>query len=178
MAAANGERVREALSLIDDANLPHPRGPLLCAFVEEALDPGLAATYIEQNCERGDKLQTQAALLASDWQYIVECGMLCRIRALPTPPSSPTCLELTTSTVSKYGTPPPLPDAQEAIEIPKRDGQRCCVTGKAATCRDPLILAPILPVPGGWTKGQVSADVSSPAAVTLTSLPSRKASDT
>ncbi|XP_044719001.1 uncharacterized protein HRG_07566 [Hirsutella rhossiliensis] len=52
MTAADAEHVRGALSLIQETNLPHLLGPLLCAFVEEALDPGLAAIYIEHNYDQ------------------------------------------------------------------------------------------------------------------------------
>ncbi|KAK0733034.1 hypothetical protein B0T26DRAFT_736119 [Lasiosphaeria miniovina] len=35
-------------------------------------------------------------------------------------------------------------------DIVRRDGNRCCITGKPGTFRDPLVVAPILPVPSGW----------------------------
>jgi hypothetical protein len=49
-------------------------------------------------------------------------------------------------------------DVQDTIR--RRDGKRCCVTGKAGSLRDPLIVTPILPVPSGWTTDKVrSIDV-------------------
>ncbi|KAL2190560.1 hypothetical protein L209DRAFT_724385 [Thermothelomyces heterothallicus CBS 203.75] len=62
--------------------------------------------------------------LVSDWIYIVESVTNGRI--------------------------PPPPDATEQLEIRARDGNRCCITGKTGTARDPLIVVPVLPVPSGW----------------------------
>ena len=48
------------------------------------------------------------------------------------------------------GRPPPLPDAEAQRHIAMRDGNKCCITGKAGTIWDPLLVVPILPAPSGW----------------------------
>jgi hypothetical protein len=68
MAAAH-EEVHAALEAISAARLPHPSGPLLESFVNNALQPQLAARYARRAIDSGD-----GSLLASDWTYIVECG--------------------------------------------------------------------------------------------------------
>lgn len=57
--------------------------------------------------------------------------------------------------VSSNGDPPPPPDANTRRDIIRRDGNKCCVTGKAGTIRDPLQIMPILPVPSGWATDKV-----------------------
>ncbi|TVY25245.1 hypothetical protein LHYA1_G007004 [Lachnellula hyalina] len=52
--------------------------------------------------------------------------------------------------VSKYGRPPAVPDAATQAAITKRDGGKCCITGKAGHFMDPLVVVPILPVPSRW----------------------------
>lgn len=55
-----------------------------------------------------------------------------------------------TSKVSNHGDQPPVPSvpAQEAIF--RRDGGMCCITGKKGTADDPLIVAPVIPIPSMW----------------------------
>ena len=43
----------------------------------------------------------------------------------------------------------------------KRDGNKCCITGKAGTIWDPLLVVPILPTPSGWTVKKVCECFSS-----------------
>ncbi|OTB15055.1 hypothetical protein K445DRAFT_318431 [Daldinia sp. EC12] len=112
--------VKYALSLIEAANLPHPSGRLLESFVTEALYPVLAAQYVKKRLQLGE-----ASSLVDDWLYII-------------------------NSVARDGHAPPEPNVAEQRTIRRRDGGRCCVTGKAGTLRDPLIVAPILPVPHGW----------------------------
>lgn len=50
----------------------------------------------------------------------------------------------------------PLIDAQIRSAITRRDGNRCCVTGRKATLLDPLLVLPILTVPSGWDTDKVS----------------------
>lgn len=57
--------------------------------------------------------------------------------------------------VTQNGSTPPPPDYTTRQDILKRDGNKCCVTGKQGTLRDPLIVAPILPVPRGWITDRV-----------------------
>lgn len=66
------DMVKQARSLIESARLPHPSGPLLDAFITEALDPRLAAQYVLQTCRRpGHEENAELLLLVSDWSYIV-----------------------------------------------------------------------------------------------------------
>ncbi|KAK4446309.1 kinase-like domain-containing protein [Podospora aff. communis PSN243] len=119
MDAANDE-VHTVLALIEGAGLVHPSGPLLSAFVTEALNPLLAARYAKARLLRGE-----GSSLVADWSYIIE-------------------------SITIKGSTPRSPNADERQSIIKRDGNRCCITGKRGTFRDPLVVAPILPVPSGW----------------------------
>lgn len=149
MAMASGfcKEVDSVLRLIEKANLPHPLGQLLCAFLTEALNPRLAAAFVEQNCRPGEDQQVDLLSLASDWKAIVECGM--------SAPCSRGNRALTKCPVSRHGSNPAAPDTATAASIAKRDGGRCCITGKAGSRKDPLIVAPILPIPSGWIKDDV-----------------------
>ncbi|KAI4865650.1 hypothetical protein F4820DRAFT_447857 [Hypoxylon rubiginosum] len=118
MSTINDE-VKNALSLIESTNLPHPLGSLLESFVDEALNPVLAARYVKRRLLLGE-----ASSLVADWCYIIES--------------------------IKNGHPTPRPSAIQQHDITRRDGGKCCVTGKTGTLRDPLIVAPILLVPSGW----------------------------
>ncbi|KAI2627299.1 hypothetical protein GGS26DRAFT_561306 [Hypomontagnella submonticulosa] len=118
--AATDSDVDSTLSLIENARLPHPSGPLLESFISEALNPILAARYVKHRFLLGE-----ASSLVADWSYIIE-------------------------SVTENGSLPPRPSTSEQYAITKRDGGKCCVTGKAGTMRDPLIVAPILLVPSGW----------------------------
>ncbi|KAF4438569.1 kinase-like domain [Fusarium acutatum] len=58
------------------------------------------------------------------------------------------------------GKQPRAPSADEINAITKRDGGICCVTGKKGTLWDPVIVAPILPVPFAWLKGENQSRVT------------------
>ncbi|KAI0840596.1 hypothetical protein F5Y06DRAFT_243785 [Hypoxylon sp. FL0890] len=118
--ATANEEVRNTLSLIENTRLPHPSGPLLESYVSDAVNPVLAARYVKHRLQLGE-----ASSLVADWSYIIE-------------------------SITQNGCPPPRPSAVVQHDITRRDGGKCCVTGKAGTLRDPLIVAPILPVPSGW----------------------------
>ncbi|KAI1209388.1 uncharacterized protein F4807DRAFT_460604 [Annulohypoxylon truncatum] len=118
--AATDDEVKGTLSLIESERLPHPSGPLLELFVSEALHPVLAA-----RCVKYRLLAGEASSLVDDWSYIIE-------------------------SITQNGHPPPRPHITQQHLITKRDGGKCCITGKVGTWRDPLIIAPILPVPSGW----------------------------
>ncbi|KAI1662751.1 hypothetical protein F4813DRAFT_394895 [Daldinia decipiens] len=120
MSNLNDEEVRSALLLIKSTKLLHPSGSLLESFVSSALYPELAARYVKKRLELGE-----ASSLVDDWLYIVE-------------------------SIAKNGSAPPRPSVAERHAITRRDGGKCCVTGKAASLRDPLVVVPILPVPTGW----------------------------
>ncbi|KAK0704498.1 hypothetical protein B0H67DRAFT_648928 [Lasiosphaeris hirsuta] len=115
-----GDEVQNALSLIDGAGLPYPSGPFLESFITEALNPVLAARYMKGRLAAGE-----GSSLVSDWSYIID-------------------------SITQKGSVPPPPNPAERIAIIKRDGNRCCITGKPGSFLDPLIVTPILPVPSGW----------------------------
>jgi hypothetical protein len=48
-----------------------------------------------------------------------------------------------------------MPDAVTQTAIAKRDGDKCCITGKAGSFWDPLVVVPILPVPSRWIEDEV-----------------------
>lgn len=140
MAAPN-DLVRSTLSLIESTGLPYPLGPLLQLFISEALDPALAAQYMKDRLQRGE-----ASSLVDDWSYIIESSKFI--------PSVCSATGLT-AIVTKNGRAPPEPNDTEKHAIARRDGGKCCVTGKVGTLRDPLIVAPILLIPSGWTADKV-----------------------
>ncbi|KAK3294461.1 kinase-like domain-containing protein [Chaetomium fimeti] len=120
MMDPNREEVQQTLSLIGELDLPHPSGSLLSFFVTEALHPVLAADYVNDRLSAGE-----ARSLVADWIYIVE-------------------------SVTKDGRLRPPPDAKTQQEVRRRDGNRCCISGKAGTFWDPLLVMPVLPIPYGW----------------------------
>jgi len=67
--------VRDALSLIEGARLPHPSGPLLSSFIVEALDPPLAARYILQTSQSGGGQEADLYQIVSDWSYLVQSSV-------------------------------------------------------------------------------------------------------
>ncbi|KAI1121435.1 hypothetical protein F5Y10DRAFT_272103 [Nemania abortiva] len=113
-------RVAHALSIVDSIELPYPASYLLAAFIHGSFDPVSAACYVSDRLSVGS-----AQSLVSDWVYILEC-------------------------ITRNGSPPEPPDAAARRAIARRDGARCCVTGKKGTIFDPLCILPILPIPRGW----------------------------
>ncbi|KAI0161246.1 hypothetical protein GGR57DRAFT_351955 [Xylariaceae sp. FL1272] len=120
-------RIVSTLSALDEIELPHPSGSLLAAFITESMDPIRAAIYVSQ---RITTLEDARSLL-SDWIYIIQC-------------------------ITDNGTPPETPDAATRSAIARRDGDRCCITGKRGSPFDPLCVVPILPLPTGWMTGRAS----------------------
>ncbi|KAK4222193.1 hypothetical protein QBC38DRAFT_490472 [Podospora fimiseda] len=114
------DEVHKVLDLIESQGLPYPSGQLLGAFVTEALNPIIAAHYVKSRLQLG-----QASSLVANWSYIIE-------------------------SITQKGSPPPKPDDATRKDIIKRDGNRCCITGKSGSRCDPLLVEPILPVPDGW----------------------------
>ncbi|EMT67371.1 hypothetical protein FOC4_g10005460 [Fusarium odoratissimum] len=55
------------------------------------------------------------------------------------------------------GTHPRAPSSDKINAINKRYGGICCVTGKQGSLWDPVIVAPILPVPSAWPKREVTS---------------------
>lgn len=68
-----GTEVRDSLLLIAHARLHHPYGALLSSFVTDALNPILAARYVNNRLQEDD-----GESLALDWSYIVEASMYFR----------------------------------------------------------------------------------------------------
>lgn len=68
--------VDKVVSLIENADLPHPSGELLLSFVAEALNPSSAAAFVLEKCRAGNTHDNRAELfnLVEDWTYIVESG--------------------------------------------------------------------------------------------------------
>ncbi|KAH8697254.1 hypothetical protein BGW36DRAFT_378322 [Talaromyces proteolyticus] len=122
---SDNNAVEEALSLIESVGLPHPQGPLLASFVTEAVSPSQAARYVSDRLFAGE-----SSSIVSDWTYLIEC-------------------------ITRNGRLPPQLDAQTQSTITRRDGVRCCVTGKKGTFWDPLLVLPILPIPSGWDTEKV-----------------------
>lgn len=65
-------------------------------------------------------------------------------------------LALTHFQVFEHSTPPPPANAETQSAIRKRDGNMCCITGKAGRLWDPLIVVPILQLPSRWLHCEVS----------------------
>ncbi|KAI5456808.1 hypothetical protein BGZ63DRAFT_366308 [Mariannaea sp. PMI_226] len=116
--------VHKALDEVDRVHLAHPASALLRAYILEAVQPQAAADYVQRRLS----VDGHADSLVADWVYVID------------------------SVIS--GTQPPAPSAGEINAITKRDGHKCCVTGKQGSLWDPVIVAPILPVPSGWLKGE------------------------
>ncbi|KAL3957401.1 hypothetical protein ACCO45_007979 [Purpureocillium lilacinum] len=125
MAPTTDEKVQAAVSIVQQAQLPYPLDRLLESFVFEALNPRLAASFLQRHCHDGPTLHSDALSLVSDWKYIVE-------------------------SVLQSETLPQAPDVEDASMISSRDGMKCCITGQPGTRNDPLIVTPVLPLPVGW----------------------------
>lgn len=71
MASAVDDTVKEAWSLIADAKLHYPEGPLLSSFVTNALHPRLAAEYLLKRCHSTSDPASEILELLADWRFIV-----------------------------------------------------------------------------------------------------------
>ncbi|TXC02446.1 hypothetical protein FocTR4_00015526 [Fusarium oxysporum f. sp. cubense] len=124
------ETVDKALSLIrDEPCLPHPLGKLLSSFITQAVDPPLAAAHVLSYCHSGQHREAELRALVSDWTFIIE-------------------------SITKHGTTPPAPDSRAQTRILKRDGNRCCITGKPASLSDPLVVMPVVLAPSRWLEAE------------------------
>jgi hypothetical protein len=146
------DNVKEALLLIESIKLPHPYGALLHSFILNAVNPLLAAQYVLDACQHPHEdaidRQTEALHLVIRWTKIVESSTRPQYRYFVN-------LKLIKIIVSKYGCPPPMPDAATRAAIIRRDGGKCCITGKAGSLWDPLVVIPILRVPSRWIREEV-----------------------
>ncbi|KAI0424604.1 hypothetical protein F5Y09DRAFT_134498 [Xylaria sp. FL1042] len=115
------ERVVHAVSIINSIGLRYPSDYLLRSFIHGALNPVSAACYVTDRLTGGD-----AQSLLSDWIYVVE-------------------------SIAQNGSPPKPPSTTIQRNIARRDGGKCCITGKKGSIVDPLCVVLILPVPVGWT---------------------------
>ncbi|KAI0733594.1 hypothetical protein C8Q72DRAFT_966773 [Fomitopsis betulina] len=102
------------------------------SFVNGAVDKGHAARWLRARLEAGE-----AYSVVFDRPFLVLILL-----------------------VTEYGRTPPPPDATIRRAIFKRDGGKCCITGKAGTFQDPVIVVPILPSPSGWAAGNVCLERS------------------
>ncbi|EMT71508.1 hypothetical protein FOC4_g10010012 [Fusarium odoratissimum] len=126
------ETVDKALSLIrDEPCLPHPLGKLLSSFITQAVDPPLAAAHVLSYCHSGQHREAELRALVSDWTFIIE-------------------------SITKHGTTPPAPDSRAQTRILKRDGNRCCITGKPASLSDPLVVMPVVLAPSRWLEAELA----------------------
>ncbi|KAF5643559.1 kinase [Fusarium tjaetaba] len=122
-------KCQEAFSAIENEDLPHPLGKLLTTFIANALNPSLAATHVLNHCRPGQERKIDLYALISDWTFIVE-------------------------SITKYGTTSPAPDSRTKAQILKRDGNRCCITGKPAGFGDPLVVMPVILAPSRWLEAE------------------------
>ncbi|KAF5577501.1 kinase [Fusarium pseudoanthophilum] len=129
MNPTNDPKCQEAFSIIENEDLPHPLGKLLTTFISNALNPSLAATHVLNHCRPGQERKIDLYALISDWTFIVE-------------------------SITKYGTTPPAPDGRTKAQILKRDGNRCCITGKPAGFGDPLVVMPVILAPSRWLEAE------------------------
>jgi len=84
MAPTTDEKVQAAVSIVQQAQLPYPLDRLLESFVFEALNPRLAASFLQRHCHDGPTLHSDALSLVSDWKYIVESGTcICALITVP-----------------------------------------------------------------------------------------------
>ncbi|KAK2669227.1 Protein kinase-like domain superfamily [Fusarium oxysporum f. sp. vasinfectum] len=139
--------VHKALDLIDRVPLEHPASALLRAYILEAVQAQTAADYVQS------RLATDghAGLLVADWIYVIDSGWLSPLNF-----SQRTSLTQPHALAVISGTQPRAPSSDEINAITKRDGGICCVTGKQGSLWDPVIVAPILPVPAAWLKGEAT----------------------
>ncbi|KAF5668363.1 kinase-like domain-containing protein [Fusarium heterosporum] len=132
MDPAFEQTVEQALCLIrDERDLPHPLGPLLECFIAKALQPQIAAAHVLRLCRSDAPRKDILARLALDWAFAVEA-------------------------FTKFGKRPPRPDHFVQEQIVERDGNRCCITGKVASLREALTVAPILYIPIRWLDAEPS----------------------
>ncbi|KAG9496254.1 hypothetical protein J7337_012838 [Fusarium musae] len=130
MEPLSEETVDKALCLIqDEPCLPHPLGKLLSSFITQALHPPVAAAHVLSYCHPGQHREAELRALVSDWTFIIE-------------------------SITKYGTTPPAPDSRTKAQILKRDGNRCCITGKPAGFGDPLVVMPVILAPSRWLEAE------------------------
>ncbi|KAF5592908.1 kinase [Fusarium pseudocircinatum] len=125
MNSTDDPECQEAFSVIENEDLPHPLDKLLSAFVANALNPALAATHLLNHRRPGQQRKADLYALISDWKFIVE-------------------------SMTKYGSTPPAPDSRTKAQILKRDGNRCCITGKPTGFGDPLVVMPVVLAPSRW----------------------------
>lgn len=62
--------LERALDAIRSAHLPHPDGPLLERFLEDAADPEQAAKYMLRRCVVG-RVNADFIALLSDWKQLL-----------------------------------------------------------------------------------------------------------
>ncbi len=138
-------RVREVLQAIQDADLPHPGGALIEAFIQESADNELAVGYFQYRCPfilgQGALVPVVADLkdFLADWTALIAaCKSLFCLSI-----SSVPC-ELTRSWEVDFGHLDEVQDKVIIGDITARDGGRCRITDEAAEPSDPLVVVQIL----------------------------------
>ncbi|SPQ21779.1 a4c82a13-a3d1-47be-8447-19bb477f167b [Thermothielavioides terrestris] len=105
-----------ALAAIRDADLPHPHGPLLEAFVHEFVDNERAASYLLQRCSADPGSGGLTAFL-TDWIELISA--------------------FSSNVVDR------VHDRRVIIDITARDGAKCGISGLPGSLLDPLIVVRI-----------------------------------
>ncbi|KAG6002939.1 hypothetical protein E4U21_002504 [Claviceps maximensis] len=120
--ASMTEEAKRVLNIVRRASLAYPDNELLECFLQDSTDPEQTARYILERCsaaEGGDGLDLGALL--ADWKRLIA--------------------------FFTNDLPAPQPSEKAAIAaIFKRDGGRCCITGRTNSLLDPLVVVPLLPV--------------------------------
>ncbi|PNP74261.1 hypothetical protein FNYG_12310 [Fusarium nygamai] len=142
-------KCQEAFSIIENEDLTYPLGRFLISFIANALNPALAATHVLNHCPPGQHRKADLHALISDWTFIVE-------------------------SITKYGTTPPAPDSRTKAQILKRDGNRCCITGKQGGFGDPLVVMPVILAPSRWLEAEVHGMIFLPSLAMADNLTSRE----
>ncbi|CAG9946373.1 unnamed protein product [Clonostachys rosea f. rosea IK726] len=120
MADEATKNVGRALEAIKTARLQHPDDMLLECFLQDAPEPQEAADYLlQQSYVEGNRYDFTPFL--SDWKELIGSFVF------EDPPRE-------------------LHDSNIIADVNRRDGGKCCITGRDDSFFDPLVVAPVLPM--------------------------------
>uniref|UniRef100_A0A8H7NMD5 Aminoglycoside phosphotransferase domain-containing protein n=1 Tax=Bionectria ochroleuca TaxID=29856 RepID=A0A8H7NMD5_BIOOC len=120
MADEATKNVGRALEAIKTARLQHPDDMLLECFLQDAPEPQEAADYLlQQSYVEGNRYDFTPFL--SDWKELIGSFVF------EDPPRE-------------------LHDSNIIADVNRRDGGKCCITGRDGSFFDPLVVAPVLPM--------------------------------